>query len=171
MNAVDGPTPDPAERVESDAAFPLRPTVIVGVDGSERSLQAVEWASHEARRWAAELVILHATFWRAEALRLPAFEEQSRIEQRVLETARARAERAEPEVHIETILAEPPPAEALIRASERARLLVVGSRGLGGFNELLLGSVSHQCVLHAHCPVVVVRPVDASRFPPLSSVP
>jgi nucleotide-binding universal stress UspA family protein len=49
------------------------------------------------------------------------------------------------------------PSEALLRASNDADLLVVGSRGLGGFGGLLLGSISQQCVQHATCPVLVVR--------------
>jgi nucleotide-binding universal stress UspA family protein len=49
------------------------------------------------------------------------------------------------------------PAQALIKASREARMLVVGSRGLGGFREMVLGSVSDQCVRHAHCPVLVAR--------------
>jgi nucleotide-binding universal stress UspA family protein len=49
------------------------------------------------------------------------------------------------------------PARALLRESVAAQLLVVGSRGRGGFTELLLGSTSHQCVLHAACPVAIVR--------------
>lgn len=158
MNLPSESEGDPTEGVGLGVPSPSLPRIVVGVDGSEPSLQAVEWASHEARRWAADLLIVHATFWRTEALRVPVFEEQARIEQQVLASARARAERAERNIRAETVLAEPPPAVALIRVSTDAQLLVVGSRGLGGFNELLLGSVSHQCVLHAQCPVVVVRP-------------
>jgi len=49
------------------------------------------------------------------------------------------------------------PAKSLIKASRDARMLVVGTRGLGGFSERVLGSVSDQCVRHAHCPVLVTR--------------
>ena len=49
------------------------------------------------------------------------------------------------------------PTQALIKASREARMLVVGSWGLGGFREMVLGSVSDQCVRHAHCPVLVAR--------------
>jgi len=49
------------------------------------------------------------------------------------------------------------PVTTLIRASREARMLVVGSRGLGGFREMVLGSVSDQCVRHAHCPVLVTK--------------
>jgi nucleotide-binding universal stress UspA family protein len=55
-----------------------------------------------------------------------------------------------------TVVEDRRPAEALVELSTDADLLVVGSRGRGGFTELLLGSVSHAAVLHAACPVVVV---------------
>ena len=63
-------------------------------------------------------------------------------------------------ITVERKLENGSPAYALIDASEGADLLVVGSRGHGGFTGLLLGSVSAACVHHAHCPVVVVRPPD-----------
>jgi len=61
-------------------------------------------------------------------------------------------------VQIEPRVVEGPPALALIDASKHAAALVTGSRGHGGFLGLLLGSVSQQCVTHAHCPVVVIHP-------------
>jgi hypothetical protein len=63
------------------------------------------------------------------------------------------------------VVADRHPAEALVSLSAHAELLVVGSRGHGGFGELLLGSVSHAVVLHAVCPVVVVHPSGTSVGP------
>ena len=63
----------------------------------------------------------------------------------------------EPDVLVRPVVTEGHPAEALLRAARGADLLVVGSRGHGGFASALLGSVSMQCVLHAHCPVLVFR--------------
>jgi nucleotide-binding universal stress UspA family protein len=62
-----------------------------------------------------------------------------------------------PAVTVEMAVVEGPPARVLVDMSEDADLLVVGTRGMGGFRGLLLGSVSIQCVHHAHCPVTVVR--------------
>jgi nucleotide-binding universal stress UspA family protein len=62
-----------------------------------------------------------------------------------------------------TVLEDRHPAEALVELSDDADLLVVGSRGRGGFSSLLLGSVSHAVVLHARCPVVVIPSRTAER--------
>jgi nucleotide-binding universal stress UspA family protein len=61
------------------------------------------------------------------------------------------------EVPVERIVSEGSAAGVLIDVAQGAELLVVGSRGRGGFSSLLLGSVSHQCALHAPCPVAIVR--------------
>ncbi|MGZ4108464.1 MAG: universal stress protein, partial [Actinomycetota bacterium] len=67
------------------------------------------------------------------------------------------------EVDVETVVAEGDPASILVEESKDADLLVVGSRGHGGFAELVLGSVSAHCAHHACCPVVIVRHFDRGR--------
>ena len=67
------------------------------------------------------------------------------------------AREAFPDLEIETRTVEGQAADVLVQAGHGADLLVVGSRGMGGFAELLLGSVSQQCAHHATCPVVIVR--------------
>ncbi len=143
--------------------------VIVGVDGSETARKAVRWAAREAklRRMKLELV---------SAWEIPIYSYASRygfpaISEEMMKSLTARAEghlaealdeaRAEArEVQIETIAAEGQPAKVLVEVAKGADLLVVGSRGLGGFRELLLGSVSQQCAQHAACPVVIVRHLE-----------
>ena len=83
--------------------------------------------------------------------------EGQRRAERTLREAVERVRSAHPSAEVETTVVEGPPARVLVDMSADADLLVVGSRGLGGFSGLLLGSVSQQCVHHAHCPVTVVR--------------
>jgi nucleotide-binding universal stress UspA family protein len=83
-------------------------------------------------------------------------EGQRRAEQMLRETVE-RVRSDHPSVKVVTAVIEGPPARVLVDMSAEAYLLVVGSRGRGGFSGLLLGSVSQQCVHHAHCPVTVVR--------------
>lgn len=63
----------------------------------------------------------------------------------------------QPPAQVRLVVTEGHPADVLLRASRDADLLVLGSRGLGGFASAVVGSVSLQCVLHAHCPVLVLR--------------
>ena len=142
-------------------------TIVVGVDGSQHSADAVRWAVDEATLQGAKVVAVFA--WHLphvstvhEALHVldVDFEQEAR---EFLETAVQEAV-PDAEVEIEQVVTEDPAAAALIAAAEGAELLVVGSRGHGGFTGLLLGSVSQQVAQHAPCPVVVVRkPVSAHR--------
>ena len=148
--------------------------IVVGVDGSEGSLRALGWAVDEARLRGAELDVVlawhlpYAGVYRQLAgyLDLGLFEKE----------AQAILDRAAAEAKVQLASVEPifvhdgAPARALREAAKGADLLVVGSRGRGGFAGLLLGSVSQQVAAHAPCPVVVVRdqaPV-ASVSPPLN---
>lgn len=139
--------------------------ILVGVDGSKTAQQALDWALDEARVRHAAVEVMHA--WHApfvEGFPITAnpglraqHEEAAR---KVLQAAVAGADTTGLDAPVESVLIEGSPPVALLKAAEQADLLVVGSRGLGGFSGLMLGSVSHQVVHHAPCPVVVVPAVD-----------
>jgi len=139
-----------------DGPPPPAAGIVVGVDGSEHSLWALDWAADEAERRRVPLQVLHVNFWTDEALRLPAFAEQDQIDSEELRTAVDRAEKRHPGVNVVGRRCAPPAAEALVDASRTAELVVVGTRGLGLMENLTLGSVSHYVACHAHCPVVLV---------------
>ena len=129
-------------------------TIVVGIDGSDGAQKALAWAAAEAARSSIGLEV-HAVYE-------PNYEFITHDEvQRTLDRQVAEAEdfvgKEFPDVVVTTRTHEDSPAKVLIQASDEADLLVVGSRGLGGFTGLLLGSVSQQCSLHARCPVVIVR--------------
>lgn len=138
-------------------------TIVVGVDGSDESKLALRWALDEARLRGAKLRCIHVWHYPAmvgtEGLPLVAGE----FFDAVRDDARALLAGAVSEVageaggvEIETSIEQGPAASALVVAAEGADLLVLGSRGRGGFSGLLLGSVSQQCAHHALCPVVIV---------------
>ena len=143
-------------------------TVVVGYDGSDTSRAAVEWAATEAATRGADLVLLAATAVPMTAspmsfgvLSPGAIDDLlGRIAQAANAEAVAVSDR-HPGLSArgESILGGA--AGALVDASARADLVVVGSRGLGGFKGLLLGSVGIQVAEHAHCPAVVVRSTPA----------
>jgi nucleotide-binding universal stress UspA family protein len=145
--------------------------VVVGVDGSSGSTAALDWAVAEAAVREAVLQVVHC--WSVprivelaelgvstSAEERSYFEEQARKElDRTVDGALGRAASRPPKV--ERTVLRCAPAAGLITQSAVADLLVVGSRGRGGFSGLLLGSVSTQCLLHARCPVAVVPPGTA----------
>jgi nucleotide-binding universal stress UspA family protein len=137
-----------------------RPRVLVGVDGSAPARAALEFAVGEARLRDAVLEAVMAVQLPDYAwidpygLRLP--------EEDTLQRAREKVDRMLASVDTEGLELDPvvttaPAPQALVDRSADCDLLVVGSRGRGGFRGLVLGSVSMHCVLHAHCPVTVVH--------------
>jgi nucleotide-binding universal stress UspA family protein len=146
-----------------------RPRVLVGVDGSAPARAALEFAIGEARQRDAVLVAVMAVHVPDYAW-LDPYGTRSHPDEDVLRLAREKLDRMLASVGTEgleldpVVTAEPAP-RALVNRSADCDLLVVGSRGHGGFRGLVLGSVSMQCVLHAHCPVTVVRaePQPAER--------
>ena len=134
--------------------------VVVGVDGSEPSLRAVDWAAREAERRKAPLRIVSVP---AMPPRMRPGHERtvaSEIEAsyaRALAAALSRSKQAAPDLLIDTDLLSGPPAVAIAESGSGAQLVVVGDRGMGGFAAMLLGSVSRYVATHAPCPAVVVR--------------
>ncbi|GAA2393160.1 universal stress protein [Streptomyces glaucosporus] len=128
--------------------------VLVGVDGSESSLRAVDWAADAAVRHGVPLRLLHAsTEWTEEELR----------PEDLMACAAERAHQHAPGVRLSTGVLTEDPADALVHAGRNAFAVVVGSRGRGRIAGLLLGSVSLSVAGRADCPVVVVRGGDAAR--------
>lgn len=138
--------------------------VVAGVDGSEAAMRAGAWAAAEAGSRGLPLRLVCA--WDESAFAtgmIPpiAYEEfrQTRREaaRQVLADAQARLARDHPGLAISSEAVANLPAEALVAASDSADLVVVGTRGLGGFAGLLLGSVGLELAAHTRCPTVVVR--------------
>ena len=139
-------------------------TIIVGVDGSESSRAALQWAYDEAAHHEATLTVLAS--WHVPTLPISppgdVLEEgyetlPRRNAMAMLDELVGELDDRKPAVDVRTSIEEGSPAEVLIERSKGCDLLVVGSRGHGGFTGMLLGSVSQHLVAHAHCPVVVVR--------------
>ena len=136
--------------------------ILVGTDGTAASHAAVRWAAREAQRRGLPLRIVYAFDWQWEAARYDAGTEHLDVARQladaVVAAAREQALAVAPTVRVEldTLISNPAPG-LLAAAEEDVELLVVGSRGRGGFASLLLGSVSQRVATHAPCPVVVVR--------------
>jgi nucleotide-binding universal stress UspA family protein len=139
----------------------IRP-VVVGVDGSEESLRAVEWAAMEADRHGAPLRIVSAPampprMWASDPAPQGVAKVLGAAPRRALGEAITRAREVAPDLLVDTDLLTGQPALMVTGSGSGALLLVVGARGAGGFAAMLLGSVSRYAAMHASCPVVVVR--------------
>lgn len=132
--------------------------IVVGVDGSEGADLALDWAVGEARRTGGELDIVASSVLSGTSDYIVTVDVSvPDAATRTVTDALDRVAGEAPEVVVRGEAKADPPAIALVEASREAGLLVVGSRGLGEFRGLLLGSVSHYLAMHAECPIVVVR--------------
>ncbi|MGW1094444.1 universal stress protein [Streptomyces sp. NPDC002455] len=141
----------------------VTPRVVVGVDGSSASQEALRWAAQHAQLTGAVVEAVCAwdtpseIGWAGPATEAGFDLERARL--RFSEGIHGVFGEVKP-AEVRELLVQGDPSEVLVKASEGADLLVVGNRGRGGFARAMLGSVSQRCAQHARCPVVVVR--DAS---------
>ena len=134
--------------------------IVVGIDGSDSSIGALDWAAHQAESTGSLLEVIMTWEWPTNfgwTAPLPADFTPETDARRVLDEAVEKVRSTHPGVDVRSTVLEGHPASALIEASRGADLLVLGSRGHGEFVGMLLGSVSEHCVTHAYCPVLVLR--------------
>ncbi|NQU37124.1 MAG: universal stress protein, partial [Actinobacteria bacterium] len=144
-------------------------TVVVGIDGSADGDAALTWAASEARRTGCSLHVIHA--WAFPEMpagslagTIPWLNDNgaqlTSLAEDTLKEAIARCSIAADDLSLTQEASCGYASEVLTAAAHdrRAELLVVGTRGLGGFAKMMLGSVAHQCLHHAGCPVAVIRP-------------
>ncbi|GIF01753.1 universal stress protein [Paractinoplanes rishiriensis] len=140
----------------------MRPyPIVVGADGTDSSKKAVRWAAHEAQRRGLPLRVTHVFDWEWREARFDTSHGYLDLAREQAESITAGAE-FEARVVARSLEIEGDPVighagARLLQESEQAELMVLGSRGRGGFASLLLGSVSQRVATHARCPVVVVR--------------
>ena len=149
----------------SDTADRQPSFLVVGVDGSESSRRALEWALEEAALRGLQVRVVGVAQIHIMAPSVPGYPYgDQRLIDDLLEatkktvTDEVSAANGDGKVRVSVDVVMGVPAEVLTDMSKGAVMLVVGSRGRGGFSGLLLGSVSQQCVSHAKCPVMVIRP-------------
>jgi nucleotide-binding universal stress UspA family protein len=134
--------------------------IVVGVDGSGSSKAALRWAVRQAKLTGSSVEAV--TTWRYPTAYGLAPGPESVLDfgthaKNVLVEALAEVSGFEPDVPVRPLVTEGAAAEVLLHEARGADLLVVGSRGHGGVASAFLGSVSMYCVLHAHCPMLVLR--------------
>jgi nucleotide-binding universal stress UspA family protein len=134
--------------------------IVVGVDGSESSLEALRWAANQARLTDASLEVVTTWEYPNSFGWAPAWPpdwdpggDAGKALAQVVDAVFGN----DPDIAVRQVVTEGHPAPILVHASERADLLVVGSRGHGEFAGMLIGSVSEHCATHASCVVVIVR--------------
>lgn len=140
--------------------------IVVGVDGSATSRAALRWAVDEGRRHGASVTAVHAWHDPYTGSALPFAPglldptSYQAVGERLLDSVINEVDVSGLAEPVRRLVVHGSAAQALVEAAEDADLLVVGSRGRGGFAGLLLGSVSQQVIHHAPCPVLVLPPVE-----------
>ncbi len=135
--------------------------LVVGVDGSAHASAALHWAIRHAEALAGQVTAVFA--WQMPLLSMPGAFDREELERRAKQFLLEVIGRVEPapKVPLASYVAEGDPTEVLIKASEQADLLILGTRGRSPVKGLLLGSVSQGCAAAAPCPVVIVKQTDA----------
>ncbi|MFF7795693.1 universal stress protein [Streptomyces sp. NPDC007991] len=135
--------------------------LVVGVDGSDGCLVALDWAADEAARHGLPLRLVYASLWERYEGITPSVSTERPSEQamadHIVGSAAERARRRNPDLKVSTDILQAEAADALLRESDDASALVTGSRGRGELKGLLLGSVGLAVAARAQCPVIVVR--------------
>ncbi|HVV20138.1 MAG TPA: universal stress protein [Pseudonocardiaceae bacterium] len=137
--------------------------IVVGVDGSETAQQAAEWAGDEAARRNAAVKLVSAVhlppagYRGTPPLPLGYVDELKSEAGRAVTRARSAIEAAHPGMTVDSVVPVAAPVPLLVEETRDAQLMVLGSRGLGGFTGILVGSTAVALVAHGHCPVAVIR--------------
>ncbi|MFI2200468.1 universal stress protein [Streptomyces sp. NPDC020192] len=141
--------------------------LVVGVDGSDSSLAAVDWAVDEAARHGLPLHLVHASLWEIYEESLPSFGTDRPaaevMAEHIITSCVDRARLRDPEVKVSGTTMAEDAVSVLLRAGPDAFALVTGSRGRGEVAGMLLGSVSLAVAARAVCPVIVVRGAEPNR--------
>src|ERR1700722_6222399 len=140
--------------------YAMEPRIVVAVDGSESSLSALRWAIRQAVLTGSAVHPVTAASYGYVQVGTAEDYDFKGLTEKVLADAISSNLAPDSDVRVHSHVIEGNASQVLIEASDGAELLVVGSRGHGGFTEALLGSVSQHCVHYAHCPVVVIRGQD-----------
>lgn len=158
-----GTSPEPSTAGQAAAGAGTE-SIIVGVDGSQASATALAWAARYADAIGGSLLAVLAWQYPTAAggppVGVPPESVSSEVEQSRRETLGKAIEAAcagRPSLQVQRKVVCGHPAQVLLDEARNADLLVVGSRGHGGFTGMMLGSVSTHCVTHASCPVTVVK--------------
>lgn len=143
--------------------------IVVGVDGSRSCLDAARWAAAEAARLNVPIHLLHAItppkLAYDDGLGPELDSEIAAEVDGMLRIAGEVVRRVAPGVEVDATRVSRDPISALVTASESARMVALGSRGLGGFTGMLIGSIAVGVTAHGHCPVAVVRGAEARTGP------